>query len=408
MQSATAPTPSTNWSLPASPTKAAADSGFGIYVHWPFCQSLCPYCDFNSHVRARVEQRRWAAAYVAELSHFAQVAAGRCVTSVFFGGGTPSLMDADTVDAVLVGIRRHWAVAPDVEVSLEANPSSVDAARFREYRQAGVNRLSLGVQALNDADLRTLGRRHSRYEALAAIDTAAHCFDRVSVDLIYGRPGQTAADWRGELQAAVGLAGGHVAAYQLTIEPGTPFHAAQRRGALRLPDEATVAELYETTQQVLTAAGLPAYEISNHARPGQACCHNLNYWQYSDFVGVGPGAHGRLTTGDGRIHASRQHRSPEAWLERVEADGNATQQWAALDTATVRDELFMMGLRLTAGVRAATVRARLSRDIADCFSPSRLQRLVDGGFLDVDANGIRATAAGRQRLDAVLGDLLAS
>ena len=376
-------------------------------MHWPFCQSLCPYCDFNSHVRARIEEKRWAAAYATELTHYAARSADRLVTSVFFGGGTPSMMAPGTVQAVLSAIRNCWPVADDVEITLEANPSSVEVARFRGYRQAGVNRISLGVQALDDTDLRFLGRRHSRDESLAAIEIAGDVFDRFSIDLIYGRPGQTIAAWRRELADTVALAGGHLSAYQLTIEPGTVFYGAQRRGELRMPGETTLAEHHETTQQVLAAADLPAYEISNHARSGQACRHNLTYWRYGDFVGVGPGAHGRLTMPGGEIRASRQHRAPEIWLERVETDGHAGRQWDRLDNDTVRDELFMMGLRLTDGVSRTAVRVRLGRELEECLPGPRLGRLVDGGFLELDKHGLRATAAGRQRLDAVLGDLLA-
>ncbi len=398
---------SANLSPPAFQADDAQHPGFGIYVHWPFCQSLCPYCDFNSHVRARVEEKRWATAYAAELAHYAGRTPDRVVTSVFLGGGTPSLMAPRTVEAVLAAIRRYWPVADDVEITLEANPSSVEVGRFQGYRQAGVNRVSLGVQALADADLGFLGRRHGRDESLAAIEIAGDVFDRFSIDLIYGRPGQTTALWRRELAEAVALAGGHVSAYQRTIEPGTAFYGAQRRGELRMPDQTTLAELYETTQQVLAAADLPAYEISNHAGAGQACRHNLTYWRYGDFVGVGPGAHGRLTMPGGETRASRQHRAPEVWLEHVETDGHARRRWDRLDSETVRDELFMMGLRLTAGVGRAAVRARLGRDLEECLPASRLSRLVDGGFLELDRYGMRATAAGRQRLDAVLGDLLA-
>ncbi len=403
MPSATGPTPFANSSPPVSPEDSRP--GFGVYVHWPFCQSLCPYCDFNSHVRTGVAQRRWATAYATELRHFAALTPGRIVTSVFFGGGTPSLMDAETVGTVLQAIGSHWTLAQDAEVTLEANPGSVEAGRFRGYRDAGVNRLSLGVQALNDADLTFLGRRHDRAEALAAIAIAADRFDRFSIDLMYGRPGQSVAAWRAELTEAVTLAGGHMSAYQLTIEPGTPFHAAQQRGTLQVPAEEVQAALYETTQDVLGDAGLAAYEISNHAKPGHACWHNLTYWRYGDYVGVGPGAHGRLSV-DGQVYAARQHRAPEIWLERVESDGHATRTWQALDTAIMRDELFMMGLRLTDGIRNADVQARLGWGVADCLAPDALQRLIDGGFVACDDGGLRATDAGRQRLDAVLGALL--
>ncbi len=403
MGSATGPTPSASSSRPASRAEDYRP-GFGIYVHWPFCQSLCPYCDFNSHVRSHIDQRRWVAAYVAELTHYAARTAGRVVTSVFLGGGTPSLMVIETVDALLSAIRRLWPVADDIEVTLEANPNSVEADRFQGYRSAGVNRLSLGVQSLRDEDLGALGRQHSAADAIAAIETARGVFERYSIDLIYGRPGQTIEAWRSELAAAIDLAGGHLSAYQLTIEPGTVFFNAYRRGAFDMPDETAMAAFYETTESMLAAAGLKAYEVSNYARRGEDCRHNLTYWTYGDFVGVGPGAHGRLTIGE--TYAARQHRAPELWLERVENDGHATQQWTPLTHAAKRDELFMMGLRLARGVTRAAARARLQQDIEEAVSMPALRQLFDGGFVVLDDTGIRATRAGRQRLDGVLGRLL--
>jgi oxygen-independent coproporphyrinogen-3 oxidase len=282
--------------------------GFGVYVHWPFCRSLCPYCDFNSHVRESVDQGRWRGALIAELEHYAEATPGREVTSVFFGGGTPSLMAPETVGALIERIGALWRLDPEAEITLEANPTSVEAGKFAGFRAAGVNPVSLGVQSFHDEALAFLGRRHSAAEAVAALDLARRHFQRFSFDLIYARPAQTAAAWRQELARALQEAPGHLSVYQLTIEPGTVFHGAARRGELVVPEEEPAAELYEATQEVLEAAGLPAYEISNHARPDAACRHNLTTWRYGDYLGVGPGAHGRLTLGADKF-ATRQHRA---------------------------------------------------------------------------------------------------
>jgi len=383
-----------------------AEGGFGIYIHWPFCQSKCPYCDFNSHVREAVDQERWRRALLAELDHYAAATRGRAVTSVFFGGGTPSLMPPQTVAALIDRVGRHWSLTPEVEITLEANPGSVEAVKFVDLAEAGVNRLSLGVQALDDAALRFLGRRHDEREALAAIDLARRHFPRWSFDLIYARPGQSAADWERELDRALGLAGEHLSLYQLTIEANTAFEGAARRGELTLPDETAAEALFDLTQANLAAAGLPAYEISNHARPGAECRHNLVYWQGGDYVGIGPGAHGRLTIEATRI-ATRQHRAPEAWLAAVEADGHATREHRALEPEERREELLLMGLRLGAGLSRERFRAALGQEIEQALDPARLQRLVEGGFLVVDAGGIRTTSEGRLRLNAVLSALLA-
>ncbi len=388
----------------ASP--AAFDPGFALYVHWPFCLSKCPYCDFNSHVRAGVDEARWGRALEAELAHYALMTPGRRLTSIFFGGGTPSLMAPATVAALIERAAAHWRFAADIEVTLEANPSSSEAARFEGLRAAGVNRLSLGVQALDDEALGRLGRRHDAAEALSALAAAQRIFPRTSFDLIYARPGQTLAAWRGELTRAIALAGEHIALYQLTIEPNTVFAGAYRRGELEVPDEDASAALYEATADMLAAAGMPAYEISNHARPGAECRHNMTYWRCGDYAGIGPGAHGRLTL-DGVRLATRQHRAPEAWLAAVEASGHATRGRDPIGAPERLQELMMMGLRMSEGVAEAGCRAALGRSIAEALDPARLRRLVDGGFLEHDERGLRATAAGRQRLDAVLAALLA-
>jgi oxygen-independent coproporphyrinogen-3 oxidase len=376
-----------------------------IYVHWPFCLSKCPYCDFNSHVRDQVDHASWRAALIREVDHYAARAPGRVVTSIFFGGGTPSLMEPETVAAVIDRMAARWTLAPGVEVTLEANPSSVEAGQFAALALAGVNRVSLGVQALDDESLAFLGRRHDVAEALAALDVAQRNFARVSFDLIYARPGQTESAWQGELGRAIGFGTEHLSVYQLTIEDGTRFATMAARGELDLPDEALQAALYEATQTMLAAAGLPAYEISNHATPGAESRHNLTYWRYGDYVGVGPGAHGRLTL-DGRKIATRAHRAPEIWLERVGQAGHGAHADVPVTLEERRDELLLMGLRLTEGVYRARLIRELGADIPELLDRRALSRLIGAGFLVLDAQRLWATAAGRQRLNAVLALLL--
>jgi putative oxygen-independent coproporphyrinogen III oxidase len=392
--------------VPAPISASADEAGFGIYVHWPFCLSKCPYCDFNSHVRERVDQERWRSALLAEIDHHAGLTPGRTVTSVFFGGGTPSLMPPATAAAVIERIARSWPLAEGLEVTLEANPTSSEAGRFRDFRGAGVNRLSLGIQALDDAALRFLGRQHDAAEALAAIGLAARHFDRFSFDLIYARPGQGVEDWRQELRRALDHAVGHLSLYQLTIEEGTRFHALHGRGELVLPDEDLAGDLFETTQELLGAAGLPAYEISNHARPGQECRHNLTYWRYGDYVGIGPGAHGRLTLGGAKL-ATRAHRAPEIWLERVEARGHGKHEDETVGAAERAEEMLMMGLRLAEGVSLDRLSREAGRAPEEVLDMKALGRLADAGFVELSAGRLRATAEGRQRLNAVLASLLA-
>jgi putative oxygen-independent coproporphyrinogen III oxidase len=376
-----------------------------VYVHWPFCKSKCPYCDFNSHVRERIDETRWRSALLAELAWWGEQTEGATVTSVFFGGGTPSLMDPATVAAILDAIDRHWRRSGDCEVTLEANPTSVEAARFRALRDAGVGRASLGVQALDDGALKFLGRGHSAAEARTAVDLARAIFPRFSFDLIYTRPGQTVAAWQRELGEALAMAGDHLSLYQLTIEAGTAFATAQARGDLALPDEDTAGALYEVTQAVLESRGLPAYEVSNHARSGAECRHNLAYWRSQDYLGVGPDAHGRLTSGPARF-ATRQLKAPETWLAAVEARGHGTEEMARLTPEERRSELMMMGLRLTEGLSRDRFFAATGLGFAEAFG-DRLTPLLDGAFLALDAHALRATPSGRQRLNAVLGTLLA-
>ncbi|HET8728873.1 MAG TPA: radical SAM family heme chaperone HemW [Alphaproteobacteria bacterium] len=392
--------------LHLEPHPVASDPGFAVYVHWPFCKAKCPYCDFNSHVREGVEHDRWCAALLRELDHFAEETEGRTVTSVFFGGGTPSLMEPATVAAVVDRVAHNWPVAPDLEITLEANPTSVEAGRFAGFRAAGVNRVSLGVQALDDEALRFLGRQHDAREALDAVRLAARLFDRFSFDLIYARPGMTVPAWEAELGQALELGPGHLSVYQLTIEEGTRFHTLYGRGAFQLPDEDTQAALYEATRDMLGAAGLPAYEISNHARPGQECRHNLTYWRYGDYVGIGPGAHGRLTLGGAKL-ATRTHRAPEIWLERVERSGHAEHGREPVDPGLRFAEMLMMGLRLSEGIPRARVVDECGRDLLDLVDRSALDRLIAGGFVALDVERLTATPAGRQRLNGVLAALIA-
>lgn len=377
-----------------------------LYVHWPFCLSKCPYCDFNSHVRETIDQDRWRAALLGDLEAAAASGGRRALTSIFFGGGTPSLMDARTAGAIIERAARLWSVTPDTEITLEANPTSVEAGRLADYRAAGVNRVSLGVQALDDAALRFLGRGHSAAEAVRAVESAARIFDRFSFDLIYGRPGQTADAWRAELAQALALADDHLSLYQLTLEPRTAFFRRAQAGEALILDEDGTAALYELTQSLLADAGMPAYEISNHAKPGRECRHNLVYWRYGDYLGVGPGAHGRHTAEGAKV-ATRRIRSPEGWLDALESGQGALAEETRLDARERFTELMMMGLRLAEGVPMARIRAVCGEGAETWIDRGKLRDLVDEGYLDPAAGVLRATVAGRQRLDAVLAHLLA-
>ncbi len=388
----------------ANPTPLRADPGFGIYVHWPFCLSKCPYCDFNSHVRSEpVDEKRFVAAITAELAHRASLTTGRVVRSVYFGGGTPSLMKASSVAAILEAIARLWQQAPEVEVTLEANPSSVEAGRFRDYRAAGVNRVSIGVQSFNDADLKMLGRLHNAAEAIAALDVAASVFDRYSFDLIYARPQQSVKAWRTELKAALVRGSDHLSLYQLTIEPDTIFERLNFAGKLPMPDADMGRAFWDTTQELTAAAGLSPYEVSNHARPGAESRHNLIYWRYGEYVGVGPGAHGRIMTPKGR-RAQATERHPEMWLTVVEADGHALVEDEMLSSEEQGDEFLLMGLRLSEGIEPARFEAVAGRRL----DPARISSLVSEGMVEVTPAGrLRVSAEGFPVLDAVVADLAA-
>lgn len=384
----------------------ASPSPLALYVHWPFCRSKCPYCDFNSHVRDAVDQPRWRAALLTELDHFARRVGRRPLGSIFFGGGTPSLMPPETAAAVIARACELFPPEVGLEVTLEANPTSVEAGRFAAFRDAGVNRVSLGVQSLDAAALRFLGRQHDAREARAAIDLAAKHFPRFSFDLIYARPGQSEAAWRAEFREAMTLAGEHLSLYQLTIEPNTGFAGAVKRGEWAPLDEAPADRLYEVTQELCDAAGLPAYEISNHARPGAECRHNLTYWRYGDYIGIGPGAHGRIVAEEER-HATAQVKKPEAWLEAVETQGHATETDTVLSPEEQAEEALMMGLRLAEGIDKARFLERTGVPLDQSVDRDGLRRLVDGGFIEDDATRLIATPAGRRVLNAVLARLMA-
>ncbi|MDR7031462.1 radical SAM family heme chaperone HemW [Mesorhizobium sp. BE184] len=376
--------------------------GFGIYVHWPFCAAKCPYCDFNSHVRHQpVDQERFAHAFAAELATMRQRTGPRDVTSIFLGGGTPSLMKPETVGAVLDAIAANWTVPEGIEVTLEANPSSVEAERFRGYRAAGVNRVSLGVQALNDRDLKFLGRLHNVSEALHAIGLAREIFPRLSFDLIYARPGQMPEAWEAELEEAIGHAADHLSLYQLTIEEGTPFHALHAAKKFQIPDNDRAADLYALTQEVTAARGLPAYEISNHARPGAESRHNLTYWRYGEYVGIGPGAHGRFVE-NGRRIVTIAEKVPESWLTLVETRGHGVTDGEVLTRADEADEFLLMGLRLAEGIDLTRYEHYAGRGL----SSRHMSILQEEGLIAPIGNSrLRATPAGMIVLDAVVADL---
>jgi len=384
----------------------AVPGGFGLYVHWPFCVSKCPYCDFNSHVADAVDNVVWRANLLAELDHYGIKTKDRRLDSVFFGGGTPSLMPPDIVAALLDRIGDYWDVPDTLEITLEANPSSVEARKFADFRAAGVNRVSVGIQSFDDAALKFLGRAHSSAEAHQAITIAEQSFERVSLDFIYALPGQTLKAWKAELEAALACGTGHLSLYQLTIEKGTPFYVDHRNGDFSLPDDDLAADLYELTAEMTSNAGLSAYEVSNYAKMGQESRHNLVYWRGGDYIGIGPGAHGRLTLTDG-CHITEQVPSPAGWTTAVYADGHATRVFAEIPPTDRADELLMMGLRLTDGIDRALFGRITGVPLDQCLDLVKVAALTDAGLIEADGRGIRATAAGIQRLNAVIGALAA-
>ena len=385
--------------LPSSATHAAEP--LALYIHWPFCVSKCPYCDFNSHVRDQVDTDAWRGALLTDMAHEAALTRGRPVTSIFFGGGTPSLMPPALVADLIAAADRHWGLSADVEITLEANPNSVEAARFADLGAAGVNRVSLGLQALNDEALQFLGRAHGVDEGLAALTTAQRVFDRVSFDLIYARPGQSEADWEAELAQALGYGTGHLSLYQLTIEPGTRFATLVAQGKLTPADPDHGATLYELTQAMTGAAGIPAYEISNHARPGQESRHNLTYWRYGDYVGIGPGAHGRRTG-----QATMRHKKPENWMSAVARNGHGAQSEEPLAGEDRAREALLMGLRLNEGVDLDRIAALSGLSAPQLVDERAIAQLIDIGLLHRQGTRLQVAAAGMLLLDAILPEIV--
>ena len=391
-------------SLADDPQKGGEDwkqAGFGLYLHWPFCQSKCPYCDFNSHVAAKIDQDEWVTAYLQEIDRVAALTAERRLSTIYFGGGTPSLMPPSTVAAIIDRAQRVWRLNNDIEITLEANPTSVEAERLQAFRSAGVNRVSLGVQALNDEDLRRLGRMHDSDEAMRALDAAASIFDRYSFDLIYARQFQTLTQWEAELRRALSFGSSHMSLYQLTVEDGTVFGQRHQAGHLKgLPSEDLGADFYDMTQEICESHGLPAYEVSNHARAGQESRHNLIYWQSGDFAGIGPGAHGRLTL-NGQRHATAALREPGKWLAEARK-GQLQDKEPALPPIEVQTEFLLMGLRLRDGISA-----KRFQDLSGTGLPeTKLAYLIDLGMLEREGDRIRATQKGRPILNAVLLELV--
>jgi len=376
-----------------------------LYIHWPFCLAKCPYCDFNSHVRERIPQARFARALRTELGWEAARLGRRPLASIFFGGGTPSLMEPETVAGLIADATRLFDPLPDLEITLEANPTSVERGKLAAFRAAGVNRASLGVQSLDDGALRMLGREHSGAQAIAALEAARATFPRVSFDLIYARPGQSAADWRAELDRALMLCADHLSLYQLTIEPGTGFEALHRRGELVLPDDELAAELYVATAEACARHGLLPYEVSNLARPGAESRHNLAYWRYADYAGIGPGAHGRVTL-DGELVATRRHRAPEPWAERVERQGHGSTAEERISRRDRAREMLLMGLRLTEGVDAGRFAVRTGMALAAALDLRVLDQALEAGYLTHTAGRLAATAEGRLQLDSLLAQLV--
>jgi len=378
------------------------NGGFGLYLHWPFCAAKCPYCDFNSHVAQEIDENRWQRAFLSEIERVGTLTEGRLLNSVFFGGGTPSLMSPDLVHAILDKVRATWTLANDIEITLEANPTSIEAGRFRGYSEAGVNRISMGMQALNDRDLKALGRMHSVAEGRKAFDIARAQFDRVSFDLIYARQDQDLDHWRRELNEALSMAVDHFSLYQLTIEDGTAFGARHAAGKLRgLPTDDIAADMYLLTQEICDKAGLPAYEVSNHARSGCESRHNLVYWRYGDYAGIGPGAHGRLTI-NGIRHATDTPRQPEAWLDQVERTGAGEREFTALPLDEQATEFLLFNLRLAEGLDPNRYEAMSGK----AFDPQSLRDLQNMEMIQVEEGRIKATNAGRAILNAVIRELM--
>jgi oxygen-independent coproporphyrinogen-3 oxidase len=381
-------------------------NSISVYVHWPFCLAKCPYCDFNSHVRETVDEGKMAAAMTAEIDYYAGLVGARSVKSIFFGGGTPSLMSATTVDTVINRLSKRFSIDNDIEITLEANPTSVEAGKFDDFSKAGVNRVSLGIQALNTKDLIALGREHSLKEAFEAIELSQKYFKRSNFDLIYARMGQSVSDWQKELHQALKIANGHLSLYQLTIEPGTPFYGQFHSGKIIIPNEDTSAEMYDLTNQICESAGYEIYEISNYAKVGQQSKHNLTYWKYLDYIGIGAGAHGRITLA-GQTYATMQYKKPETWLKAVQMNGHATKVKENLSQKAMAEEMIMMGLRLTDGIAYTDFKNRLGTDIEKFIAMDSLVSLKSQGFVSVkNQDRLRLTEKGRPLLNQILGQIL--
>ncbi len=377
----------------------------GIYFHWPFCLAKCPYCDFNVHVQAQIDHAAWRAAYIKAIQYYAKMIEGREVASVFFGGGTPSLMEPETVAAILSEIRNYWNVSPNVEVTLEANPTSIETKKFEAFRKAGVNRVSIGVQSLNDADLKFLGRKHDVAQALAAIETARNIFERYSFDLIYARPNQTLELWSEELKRALEQARGHMSLYQLTIERSTPFFLDHAQGKFTMPDDGRGADFYNLTQEIMEQAGLPAYEVSNHAAAGQESIHNLIYWRYGDYIGIGPGAHGRLIIDDIK-NATREHHAPDIWLQKIQSEGFAHHPFEKISPPGRFAEALMMGLRLREGVSVKKLESEGQSPFDELVYADNLAKITGEGWIVREGDILRLTREGMLRLNAIVPFLL--
>ncbi len=392
--------------MPALKQIAKPDPGFGVYIHWPFCRKKCPYCDFNSHVRAELDEKAWVEALKKELYYYAAQSDKAQVTSIFFGGGTPSLMSAGAVGQLIDAVGSVFELADDIEISLEANPTSAEGKSFAGYRCAGVNRLSMGVQSLQDRHLKFLGREHSSQEAMQTIELAKTYFENISFDLIYALPDQSLNDWEQDLSRAIGLAGDHISLYQLTIEPNTGFAGAYKRGEFALPRDELAEDMFELTQSICSEAGLNAYEISNHARTGFECRHNLTYWRYGSYLGIGPGAHGRMMQ-DSVRYATVQKRKPEAWFDAVSRKGHATETFEPVGAVKEQaEEALLMGLRLNEGVWFENLKQTTGADFYNVVQADNLKRLQDAGFLVADNTKLKATSNGRFVLNAVLAELL--
>lgn len=377
----------------------------GVYIHWPFCESRCPYCDFNAHVREGLDQAQWVEAYVQALQHYAQRIPDRQVVSIFFGGGTPSLMEPQTVARIIDTVQSLWPVANDLEITLEANPTSVENDKLIAFKEAGVNRISLGVQALNDADLKFFGRGHSVDDALRAIELAKTHYARSSFDLIYARPDQTLDDWGRELEQAIALSNGHLSLYQLTIERNTPFYMRHSRGEFTIPDDVKGADFYHLTQDILECAGLPSYEVSNHAKAGHECRHNLIYWHMADYIGVGAGAHGRFVQ-DNHKYASRDHAAPEIWLERVHKNGHGAHALEGLTQDDRFHEALMMGLRLREGISIAQCETQSGLSFFDMVAQNKMDTARAEGWIIQEGDSIRLTREGMLRLNVLIPFIL--